>query len=116
MKLGRRHFLELAAGAAAVPVLSRAARALDYPTRPVHIIAGYPAGAGPDIVGRLAGQWLAGQLGQNFVVDNRPGASSNIGTDLAAKSTPDGYTLLVAVSTNAVNATLYQNLELQLRP
>ena len=110
MTLGRRRFLELAAGAAALPVLPRAARALDYPTRPVHIIAGYPAGAGPDIVGRLAGQWLAGRLGQNFLVDNRPGASSNIGTDLAAKSTPDGYTLLVAVSTNAVNATLYQNL------
>ncbi len=110
MTLGRRRFLELAAGAAAVPALSRAARALDYPARPVHIIAGYPAGAGPDIVGRLAGQWLATRLGQNFIVDNRPGASSNIGTDLAAKSTPDGYTLLVAVSTNAVNATLYQNL------
>jgi tripartite-type tricarboxylate transporter receptor subunit TctC len=110
MTLGRRRFLELAAGAAALPFLPRAARALDYPTRPVHIIAGYPAGAGPDIVGRLAGQWLTGRLGQNFVVDNRPGASSNIGTDLAAKSTPDGYTLLVAVSTNAVNATLYQNL------
>jgi tripartite-type tricarboxylate transporter receptor subunit TctC len=110
MTLGRRRFLHLAAGAAALPALPRAAHALDYPTRPVHIVAGYPAGAGPDIVGRLAAQWLAGRFGQNVVVDNRPGAAGNIGTEIAAKSAPDGYTLLVAVSTNAVNTTLYQDL------
>jgi tripartite-type tricarboxylate transporter receptor subunit TctC len=76
----------------------------------VHIIAGYPAGAGPDVVGRFAAQWLSQRLNQQFIVDNRPGAASNIGTEMVAKSAPDGYTLLVTVSTNAINATLYQNL------
>src|SRR5262249_18304148 len=110
MVLGRRRFLHALAGAAALPTLPRAACAADYPTRPVHIIAGYAPGAGPDIIGRLAAQWLSQRLNQQFIVDNRPGAASNIGTELAAKSAPDGYTLYVAVSTNAVNATLYQNL------
>jgi tripartite-type tricarboxylate transporter receptor subunit TctC len=110
MTIARRHFMKLAAGAAALPALPRAARALDYPVRPVHIIAGYPAGAGPDVTGRLAAQWLGQRLNQQFIVDNRPGAASNIGTELVAKSAPDGYTLLVTVSTNAINATLYQNL------
>ncbi|HUI95875.1 MAG TPA: tripartite tricarboxylate transporter substrate binding protein [Xanthobacteraceae bacterium] len=110
MTIARRHFIKLAAGAAALPALPRAARALDYPTRPVHIVAGYPAGAGPDVTGRLAAQWLSQRLNQQFIVDNRPGAASNIGTELVAKSAPDGYTLLVTVSTNAINATLYQNL------
>jgi tripartite-type tricarboxylate transporter receptor subunit TctC len=110
MKFLRREFLQLAAGAAALPAFARAARALDYPTRPVHIVAGYPPGAAPDIVSRLVAEWLSQHLGQQFIVDNRPGAASNIGTELVAKSPPDGYTLLIAVSTNAVNATLYTNL------
>jgi len=110
MTIARRHFIQLAAGAAALPALPRTARALDYPTRPVHIVAGYPAGAGPDVTGRFAAQWLSQRFNQQFIVDNRPGAASNIGTELVAKATPDGYTLLVTVSTNAINATLYQNL------
>jgi tripartite-type tricarboxylate transporter receptor subunit TctC len=110
MPLARRRFLHLAAGAVALPALSRTAIAADYPARPVHIITGYAAGAGPDIMGRLAAQWLSQRLNQQFIVDNRPGAASNIGTEIAAKSAPDGYTLYVAVSTNAVNQTLYQNL------
>src|SRR5215469_10712305 len=110
MTLGRRRFLQLAGGAAAIPALPRAAFALDYPVRPVHVITGYAPGAGPDVVGRLATQWLSQRLNQQFIVDNRPGAGSNIGTEIAAKATPDGYTLYVAVSTNAVNQTLYQNL------
>ena len=110
MKLPRRRFLHALAGAAAAPALPRAAFAADYPSRPVHILTGYPAGAGPDIMGRLAAQWLSQRLNQQFIVDNRTGAGSNIGTGIAAKSAPDGYTLYVAVSTNAVNQTLYQNL------
>jgi tripartite-type tricarboxylate transporter receptor subunit TctC len=109
MKLPRRKFLQLAAGAAALSA-PRSARALDYPTRPVHIIVAYPAGGAPDIVSRLIGEWLSRQLGQQFVIDNRPGAGSNIGTEFAAKAPPDGYTLFMAVSTNAVNATLYTHL------
>jgi tripartite-type tricarboxylate transporter receptor subunit TctC len=110
MRLLRRQFLRLATGAAALPVLPRASFALDYPTRPVHIVAGYPAGAGPDIIARLIAQALSERLGQQFIVDNRPGASSNIGTEVVAHATPDGYTLLTTVSTNAVNATFYTNL------
>ena len=110
MKLPRRHFLGLVAGAAALPFAPHPAWALDYPIRPVRVIVGFPAGIGPDITGRLMSQWLSDHLGQQFVVDNRPGASSNIGTELAAKAAPDGYTLLVTVSTNAINATFYKNL------
>ena len=110
MKLPRRKFLHLAAGAAALPSMSRAALALDYPTRPVHIVVPYPAGGSPDIIGRLIGQWLTERLVQQFIVDNRPGAASNVGTEIAAKAPPDGYTLLIAVSTNAVNASIYTNL------
>jgi tripartite-type tricarboxylate transporter receptor subunit TctC len=110
MTLRRREFLRLAAGAAALPALPRAARAIDYPNRPVHIVVGYAPGIAPDIIGRLVGQRLSERLGQQFIVDNRPGAASNIGTEVVAKAAPDGYTLLVAVSTNAINATLYQNL------
>jgi tripartite-type tricarboxylate transporter receptor subunit TctC len=95
MKLPRRRFLHLAA-CAALPAMSRIARAASYPSRPVHIIVGY-APAGPtDIAARLAGQWLSGRLGQSFVVDNRPGAASNIGTELVVRAPPDGYTLLSA--------------------
>jgi tripartite-type tricarboxylate transporter receptor subunit TctC len=110
MKLLRRQFLHLAAGAAALPALQRPSFALDYPTRPVHIVAGYPAGAGPDIIARLIAQALSDRLGQQFIVDNRPGAASNIATEIVAHATPDGYTLLMTVSTNAVNATLYTDL------
>jgi len=110
MKFPRRKFLHLAVGAAALSGLPRSARALDYPTRPVHIIVAYPAGGAPDIVSRLIGEWLSRQLGQQFVIDDRPGAGSNIGTEYAAKAAPDGYTLFMAVSTNAVNATLYTHL------
>ena len=110
MKLPRRHFLHLAAGAAAMPAMPRGASALDYPTRPVRIIAGFPPGAAPDILARLVGQELSERLGQQFVVENRPGAGSNIGTEIVAKAPPDGYTLLLVVSSNAINTTLYPNL------
>jgi tripartite-type tricarboxylate transporter receptor subunit TctC len=110
MELPRRQFLHLAAGAAALPALPRIARAQSYPTRPVHIVTPYPPGAGPDVVARLIAQWLSDRLGQQVVVDNRPGAAGNIGTEKAAKSPPDGYTLLIVVSTNAINQTLYSNL------
>jgi tripartite-type tricarboxylate transporter receptor subunit TctC len=110
MKLPRRKLLHLAAGAAALPVVSRTVMAEAYPTRPVHIVVGYPPGGAPDIIARLIGQSLSERLGQQFIVDNRPGAASNIGTETVAKAPPDGYTLLMAVSTNAVNATFYTNL------
>jgi tripartite-type tricarboxylate transporter receptor subunit TctC len=110
MRLPRRKFLHLAAGAAVLPAVSRAAPAQPYPTRPVRIIVGFPAGSSSDIVARLMGQWLSQRLGQQFIVDNRPGASGNIGTELALKASPDGYTLLFAVSSNAINAALYDNL------
>jgi tripartite-type tricarboxylate transporter receptor subunit TctC len=109
MKLRRRRFLNLAA-CAVHPAMSRIATAASYPSRPVHIIVGY-APAGPtDIAARLAGQWLSGRLGQSFVVDNRPGAASNIGTELVVRAPPDGYTLLSVNATNAINATLYDKL------
>jgi tripartite-type tricarboxylate transporter receptor subunit TctC len=109
-KFSRRKLLHLASGAAVLPILSRSAGAVDYPTRQVHVIVGYPAGGAPDIMARLVGQRLSDRLGQQFVIDNRPGAASNIGTEIVAKAVPDGYTLLMAVSTNAVNATLYAKL------
>ena len=111
MKLPRRHFLHLAAGAAALPALPRNASALDYPTRPVHMIVGFPPGNASDIVTRLMAQSLAERLGQQFIVENRPGASGNIGTEAVVRAPPDGYTLLMTVVTgNAINATLYPNL------
>jgi tripartite-type tricarboxylate transporter receptor subunit TctC len=110
MKLPRRQFLHLAAGAAALPGLSRVANAETYPARPVRIIVGFPAGGPADIVARLMGQWLSDRLGQQFVIENRPGAGSNIGTEVAVRAPPDGYTLLLANTTNAINATLYDNL------
>jgi len=110
MKLRRRKFLRLAALAAAVPYASRYAGAQDYPTRPVRIIVGFPAGVAPDIVARVIGQALSDRLGQQFVVENRPGAGSNIGTEIVVRAPPDGYTLLLAVSSGAINAALYSNL------
>jgi tripartite-type tricarboxylate transporter receptor subunit TctC len=90
--------------------LSRIAQAQPYPTRPVRIIVGFPAGSAPDIIARLVGHGLSERLGQQFVIENRPGASSNIGTEVVVRAPPDGYTLLMVVATNAVNATLYPNL------
>ena len=110
MKLSRRRCLHLAIGAATLPVLRRRAWALDYPTRPVRLIVGFPAGSSSDLTARLIAEWLSERLGQQFLVDNRPGAAGNIGTEIVAKAPPDGYTLLIAVSTTAVNAALYTNL------
>jgi tripartite-type tricarboxylate transporter receptor subunit TctC len=106
----RRQFLHLAAGAAALPVLPRIAMAQTYPTQPVRLIVGYPAGGGTDIVARLIGQWLSEKLGQPFIVDNRPGANSNIATEAVVRALPDGYTLFVTDSASAINATLYDKL------
>ena len=110
MKLPRRQFLYLAAGAAALPVSPRIARAQAYPARPVRIIVGFGPGGAPDIVSRLLGQWLSERLGQQFVVEVRSGAGSNIATEAVVKSPPDGYTLLMGGLPNAINATLYDKL------
>jgi tripartite-type tricarboxylate transporter receptor subunit TctC len=110
MKIIRRQFLQLAAGAAALPAFPGAASAQAYPARPVRLIIMFPPGSAPDIIGRLTGQWLSDRLGQQFVVENKPGAGGNIATEFVAKADPDGYTILMPVSTNAVNASLYTNL------
>jgi tripartite-type tricarboxylate transporter receptor subunit TctC len=110
MKFPRRTFLHLAAGAAALPAVSRMARAQAYPSRPVRIIVGFPAGGATDIQARLMGQWLSDRLGQQFIIENRSGASGNIGTEAVAKAPADGYTLLQVVTPNVINAALYTNL------
>jgi tripartite-type tricarboxylate transporter receptor subunit TctC len=110
MKLPRRRFLHLAARAAALPALSRVAWAQTYPTRPVRLIVGFAAGGGTDVMARLMGQWLSERLGQAFIIENRPGASSNLATEVVVNAPPDGYTLLVATAANAINATLYTKL------
>ena len=110
MKLPRRHFLQLAASATAFPAVVPFARAQSYTARPVHIIVGFPPGGSADIVARLIGEHLSGRLGQQFIVEARPGAGTNIGTEAVARATPDGYTLLLVTQTNAVNATLYDKL------
>src|SRR5215468_4982565 len=110
MKLPRRQFLYLAAGAAALPGLSRIARAQAYPSRPVRIIVGFPAGGPGDIVTRLIGQSLSERLGQPVIVENRAGAAGNIGTETVVRAPADGYTLLLTTVSNAVNATLYDKL------
>jgi len=111
MKLPRRRqFLRLAAGAAALPAFSKMALALDYPTRPVHWMVGAGPGSAPDIIARLIGQRLSQRLGQQFVIDNRPGVGGNIATEAVVRAAPDGYTLLLVTSANAINATLYHHL------
>src|ERR1700683_3244674 len=106
----RRNFLRLAASASAVPALPRVLRADTYPSRPVHILVGFAAGGAADTIARLTAQWLSERLGQQFIVDNRPGAATNIATEAAVQATPDGYTLLLVTASNAINATLYENL------
>jgi tripartite-type tricarboxylate transporter receptor subunit TctC len=110
MKLPRRKFLHLAAGAAALPAVSRVAWAQSYPTRPVRLIVGLPAGSTGDIFARLIAQWLSERFGQPFVTENRPGAATNIGAEVVVRAPPDGYTLLFVTLNNAVNTTLYDNL------
>jgi Tripartite tricarboxylate transporter family receptor len=110
MKLPRRQFLHLAAGVAAFPAVSRIAWAQAYPTRPVRIIVGFGAGGSPDITARLLGQWLSERLGQPFVIENRPGAASNIATETVVRASPDGYTLLTIGPPHTINATLYDKL------
>jgi tripartite-type tricarboxylate transporter receptor subunit TctC len=110
MKLPRRRFLHLAGAAAGACVLPRAARAIDYPTRPVRIIVAVAAGGGADIIARVIGQWLSERLGQQFIVENRPGGGTNIGTEMVARAPADGYTLLLVNLTHAINATLYEKL------
>jgi tripartite-type tricarboxylate transporter receptor subunit TctC len=110
MKLPRRNFLHLAASAAALPAVSRVAQAQPYPTRPVRIVVGLTAGSASDIVARLVGQWLSERLGQQFIVENRPGAGTNIAAEAVVRSAPDGYALLLAASPNAINASLYEKL------
>ena len=110
MKLPRRQILHLAAGAAALPVVMRVASALDYPTRPVHLLVGYAAGGPLDTGARLIAQWLSERLGQPFVIQNQTGAGSNLATETVVRAAPDGYTLLEVSASNAWNATLYKNL------
>jgi tripartite-type tricarboxylate transporter receptor subunit TctC len=110
MKFPRRQFLHLAAGAAALPAVSRIASAQTYPTKPVHLIVGYAAGGSPDIVARLIGQWLSERLDQQFIIENRTGANGNIATEMAVRAIPDGYTVLMSTVSNATNASMYEKL------
>ena len=110
MKLPRRRFLHLAASAAVLPAVSRVAWAQTYPSRPVRLVVGFGAGSASDILARLIGEWLSERLGQQFIIDNRPGAGSNTATEAAVKASPDGHVLLLCGVTNAINATLYEKL------
>jgi len=110
MNLPRRTFLHLAAGAIALPVMSCVAWAQAYPSQPVRIIVGVPAGGGIDLIARLMGQWLSERLGQPFLIENRPGAGTNIATEAVVRAAADGYTLLLVTAANAINATLYEKL------
>jgi tripartite-type tricarboxylate transporter receptor subunit TctC len=109
MEFPRRKFL-LAACAVALPSLPRFAKADNYPTKPVRLVVQVPAGSAPDIIARIVGEWMSERMGQQFVIDNRPGASGNIATEAVIRSAPDGYTLLLAMSANAINASLHDNL------
>jgi Tripartite tricarboxylate transporter family receptor len=110
MKLPRRRFLHLAAGATALPAVSRIARAQAYPTRPVRVIVAFTPGSAPDFVARLMSQWLSERIGQQFLVENRPGAGGNIGAEVVVRAPADGYTLLLLGAPNAINTTLYDKL------
>jgi tripartite-type tricarboxylate transporter receptor subunit TctC len=110
MKLPRRQFLYLAGGAAALPTISRIGWTEAYPSRPVRLVTGFAAAGGSDVVARLIGQWLSERLGQSFIIENRPGAGGNIGTDSVVRAPPDGYTLLLVTFANVVNASLYKKL------
>src|SRR5262245_23430440 len=111
MKFPRRKFLHLAAGAITLPAVSHVAWSQTYPSRPVRWIVGFAAGGGTDIVARLTGQWLSDRLGQQFIIENRPGAGNNIGTEAVVNAAPDGYTILLANVSNAINGTLYEKLK-----
>src|SRR5262249_8380836 len=110
MKLPRRTFLHLAAGVAVLPAVSRIARAQAYPSRPVRFVTPFPPGGSVDLSARLRGQWLSERLGQQFVIENRPGAGGNVGSEVVAKAAPDGYTILLFSVANAISATLYEKL------
>jgi tripartite-type tricarboxylate transporter receptor subunit TctC len=110
MKLPRRQFLHLAAGAAVLPAIATVAKAQAYPARPIRLIVGYTPGGSADLTARLMGQWLSERLGQSFVIENRPGGGTNIATEAAVRAEPDGYTLLLVAPANAINATLYDKL------
>src|SRR5437667_178495 len=110
MKLPRRKFLHLAASAAALPCLTRIAHGQVYPSRPVRWIVGVASGGPVDFLARLMGQWLSERLGQPFIIENRPGAGTNIATEMVVRAAPDGYTLLMVASSSAINATLYERL------
>ena len=114
MKLPRRNFLRLAAGAAALPTVSRIAWAQAYPMRPVRIVVGFAPGGPGDIVARLMGQWLSERLGQPLIIENRTGAATNIAAEAVARAAADGYTLLFVTTTNAINTTLYEKLSFNL--
>ncbi len=113
MTIARRAFLSLAAGAVALPAIARMARAETYPGRPVRIVVGYAAGGASDLLARLIGQWLSERLGQPFIIENRPGAASNVATESVVKAASDGYTLLLASTANAINASLYDKLNFE---
>jgi tripartite-type tricarboxylate transporter receptor subunit TctC len=112
MKLARRQFLHLAAGAAALPAIPRVAKAQAYPTRPVRLIVGFAPGGTTDITARLIGQCLSERLGQQFLIENRTGAATNIATEAVVRAPADGYTLLLVTASNAINATLYDKSKL----
>src|SRR5207253_10027120 len=110
MQASRRHILRLAGGAAVLSAGCKIARAQAYPSRPVRIVVGFAAGSGADVIARLMGQWLSERLGQQFIIDNRPGAGTNIATEAVVRAPPDGYTLLWVTTSGAINATLYDKL------
>src|SRR5882672_10443121 len=115
MTFSRRRLLRLGAAAVAFPAVSRVAQAQIYPTRPIRVIVGYAAGGASDIAARLVSQWLSERLGQSFVIENRPGAASNLATETVVNAPPDGYTLLLVSASNAINATLYDKLNYNFR-